>query len=94
MPESKLRRTASEKRKSSQKAELARKRYDEARMLGGDRGWVPWVFIPVGLLGVSWLVTFYIAGYKVPGMSSLGDWNVLIGMALMAAAFGIATLWK
>ena len=24
----------------------------------------------------------------------LGNWNILIGMGAMAAAFGIATLWK
>jgi hypothetical protein len=27
-------------------------------------------------------------------MSDLGGWNVVIGMGLMASAFGIATLWK
>ncbi|MQU04047.1 cell division protein CrgA, partial [Pseudomonas sp. FSL R10-2245] len=25
---------------------------------------------------------------------NLGDWNILIGMGLMAAGFGVATLWK
>ncbi|WP_368668538.1 cell division protein CrgA [Pseudomonas sp. FSL R10-2245] len=24
----------------------------------------------------------------------MGDWNILIGMGLMAAGFGVATLWK
>jgi len=27
-------------------------------------------------------------------MSDLGNWNILIGMGGMAAAFVIATLWK
>jgi hypothetical protein len=30
----------------------------------------------------------------VPLMSDLGNWNILIGMGGMAAAFGLATLWR
>jgi len=89
-----VRKTAVDKRKSSKKASLARKRYEAARLRGGERGWVPWVFVPLMLLGVAWLVVYYVAGYQVPGMNRLGDWNVLIGMGLMAASFAIATLWK
>ena len=62
----------------------------------GSRQWVPPTFITVGLLGVIWLVVYYITasvGIAIPVMSDLQGWNVLIGMGLMAAAFGIATLW-
>jgi len=55
---------------------------------------VPPTFITVGLLGVLWLVVYYVAGRDVPYMRDLGNWNILIGMGGMAAAFGIATLWK
>jgi Cell division protein CrgA len=55
---------------------------------------VPPTFITVGLLGVAWLITYYVAGPSVPYMSDLGNWNILIGMGGMAAAFIIATLWK
>ena len=59
-----------------------------------SRRWVPPTFIAVGLLGVAWLIVFYVAGQYIPFMSALGNWNILIGMGGMAAAFGIATLWK
>lgn len=59
-----------------------------------SRRWVPPTFITVGLLGVAWLITYYIAGPQIPLMSDLGNWNILIGMGGMAAAFGLATLWK
>lgn len=49
---------------------------------------------PPLLLGVLWLIVYYIAGNQIPGISNLGDWNILIGMGLMAAGFGVATLWK
>ena len=55
---------------------------------------MPPTFITVGLLGVAWLITYYIAGLSIPFMSDLGNWNILIGMGGMAAAFGIATLWR
>ncbi|QDP98529.1 cell division protein CrgA [Microlunatus elymi] len=60
----------------------------------GSRRWVPPTFIAVGLFGVAWLIVYYVAGTAVPFMSALGNWNILIGMAGMAAAFIIATLWK
>ena len=62
-----------------------------------SRQWVPPAFITVGLLGVMWLVVYYVsvaANIPVPYLTDLGGWNVLIGMGLMAASFGIATLWK
>lgn len=93
MPESKVSKSAAAKRKAKTKAELAEKR--EAKVAAPvDRRWVPPVFITVGLLGGLWLVTYYIAGMRIPFMRDLGDWNVLIGMGLMAAAFAISTLWK
>lgn len=59
-----------------------------------SRRWVAPAFITVGLLGVFWLIVFYIAGPSIPFMAALGNWNILIGMGGMAAAFALATLWK
>lgn len=93
MPESKVRKDAADKRKQTDKAELRAQKAERQRLAGGpDRSWVPWVFVPLGLLGVAWLVIYYIAGDFMPGIA--GGWNVLVGMGLMAAAFAVATLWK
>lgn len=67
----------------------------ERRITGpGTRRWVAPAFIVVGLLGVAWLVVYYIAGRDVPVMNKLADWNILIGMGLMAASLGLSMLWK
>jgi hypothetical protein len=58
------------------------------------RRWVAPAFITVGLLGVVWLVVYYIAGRDVPVMNKVGDWNILIGMGLMAVSLGLSMLWK
>lgn len=94
MPESKVRKEAATKHKVEHQHELAATRAEKKRLKPPtSRAWVPWVFVPVGLLGVAWLVTYYIAGTSIPGMRDLGQWNLLVGMGLMAASFGIATLW-
>ena len=90
MPESRTRKTTAEKHKlKAQRASKPKKVKAPA-----SRRWVPPTFITVGLLGVAWLITFYVAGQNIPFMSDLGNWNILIGMGGMAAAFIIATLWR
>ncbi len=90
MPESKARKSATvkKKQKASKPAQTPRVKAP------GSRRWVPPTFITVGLLGVAWLITYYVAGQHIGFMTDLGNWNILIGMGGMAAAFGIATLWK
>jgi len=90
VPESRTRKAAEEKKRVKARQEAKPKRV----VAPGSRRWVPPTFIAVGLLGVAWLVVYYIAGNHIPFMSALGNWNILVGMGLMAAAFGIATLWK
>ncbi|MDN5563088.1 uncharacterized protein UPF0233 [Luteococcus japonicus] len=95
LPESKVRKAAATKHKVESKQEIAAKRRDRERHTATrSTAWVPYAFITTGLLGVAWLVVFYIAGDMVPGMRALGNWNVLVGMGLMMSAFGIATMWK
>jgi Cell division protein CrgA len=96
VPESKTRKAADEKRKLKRAQNLAEERQVKQRrtIMPGQRAWVPPLFITVGLLGVAWLVVYYIAGSKVPLMSNLQNWNILIAMGLIAAAFSLATLWK
>ena len=90
MPESRTRKSADEKQK--QKVQRASK--PKKVKAPSSRRWVPPTFITVGLLGVAWLITYYVGGQYIPFMTALGNWNILIGMGGMAAAFAIATLWK
>ncbi len=96
MPESKTRKAADEKRKQKKAQNLVENREVKQRrtIMPGQRAWVPPLFITVGLIGVAWLVVYYIAGNKVPYMQNLGNWNILIAMGMIAAAFSLATLWK
>ena len=86
MPESRTRKSADEKQKVK-KQQVAKAKKVKAP---SSRRWVPPTFITVGLLGVAWLIVYYVAGTSIPLMSDLGNWNILIGMGGMAAAFGLA----
>ncbi|WP_331715702.1 cell division protein CrgA [Tessaracoccus coleopterorum] len=55
---------------------------------------MPAVFIPVGLVGVAWMVVNSLAGQAIPFMRALGDWNIAIGLGLIVACFSFMTLWK
>lgn len=52
------------------------------------------VMVTCWLLGLIWVVVFYIAGSQIPGMAELGNWNLLIGMGLIAVGFVFATQWE
>ena len=97
MPESKVRKEAAEKKVAKRQYDTAVKRGENVKKsvrLKGTRDWVPWVFVPLGLLGVIWLIVFYITNGSIWGMRSLGSWNLLIGIGCMAAAFIVSTAWK
>lgn len=99
MPESRVRKSAAEKRKQTAKDERATERAKQKTVAApGSRQWVLPAFITLGLLGVLWLVVFYITasvGIHVPVMSDLEQiWNIVIGMTLLAGSFILATLWK
>lgn len=94
MPESKIRKAAADKKKIRREVDVAERRSERKLKAPVSRRWVPPTFITVGLVGVVWLITYYVAGTTVPFMKDLGNWNILIGMGLMAAAFTLATLWK
>jgi len=97
VPESNVRKAAAEKKKQAERAQVAEKRAESKVAAPGSRQWVAPTFITVGLVGVLWLVVYYITSATsivVPFLTALGGWNVVIGMGLMAAAFALATLWK
>jgi hypothetical protein len=52
------------------------------------------LFITCLLLGVAWIVVANVAVASIPFMVALGQWNILIGMILIALSFVLMTLWK
>jgi hypothetical protein len=46
------------------------------------------------LIGLVWIVVFYLAGNDLPLMSDLGNWNLLVGFAFIGGGFIISTQWR
>jgi hypothetical protein len=58
-----------------------------------SRVWVAPLMLSCWLLGLAWLVVFYLAGQDIPVMKDLGNLNLLIGMGLIAVGFVVSTQW-
>jgi len=95
MPESKSRPAADEKRKLKRHEQVQSiQREKSMKGLPNERRWVPPVFISCALVGVAWIIAWSVAGSAIPFMVAIGNWNMLIGMGLIALAFLLMTLWK
>ncbi len=61
----------------------------------GNPVWLVPAMVTMFILGLLWIVVFYLVGSQVPLMSDLGNLtNVLIGFALIGIGFALATRWK
>ncbi|GAA1619711.1 cell division protein CrgA [Kribbella alba] len=86
MPESSSR----NKKKSSDKVKVEK---TPKKPRTTSRVWVAPLMLACWLLGLAWLVVFYVAGTNIPVMNDLGNWNLLIGMGLIAVGFVVSTQW-
>ncbi len=64
------------------------------RPMGQSSPWVPALMVTFFVLGLLWLVVYYLAGTQVPGMSALGNWNLLVGIGAIAVGFVVSTQWR
>lgn len=55
-----------------------------------------YIGIMVGLmvLGLVWLVAYYLWGNSIPGISALGNWNFAVGFVLMIAGLVMTMRWR
>ena len=55
--------------------------------------WYPIVLAAILLIGLAWIVVYYLAGSSVPLMKDLGAWNFAVGFGLMVIGLGMAVRW-
>jgi hypothetical protein len=47
------------------------------------------------ILGLLWIVVFYLIGTQVPIMSDLGNLNnIIVGFGFIGIGFALATRWR
>jgi hypothetical protein len=55
--------------------------------------WVGAMMLGFFLIGIIWLVLFYVTGGTLP-VKALSNWNLLIGFGFIIAGFGVSTQWR
>jgi hypothetical protein len=56
----------------------------------------PWVgptIVALLVLGLAWIAVYYTTQGSVPGMTSLGAWNLVVGFAFIIAGVTLSTRW-
>ncbi|MEV6314145.1 cell division protein CrgA [Streptomyces sp. NPDC051776] len=61
--------------------------------LGGGRRWVAPLMLAMFLIGLAWIVVFYVTTGQLP-IEFLGNWNIVVGFGFIAAGFVVSTQWK
>ena len=56
--------------------------------------WLAPLMLALFLIGIAWLVTYYIAGTDMPVVGSFGNKNLLIGFGFIIGGFGLSTQWR
>jgi hypothetical protein len=59
----------------------------------GTRGWVAPLMLAFFVLGLAWIVLFYVTQGSMP-VSALGNWNIVVGFGFIAGGFVVSTQWK
>ena len=65
-----------------------------ARLAKPSPRWYPVVMAAFLLLGLAWIVVYYMAGESVPLIRTLGNWNFAVGFAFLVVGLGMAVRWR
>ena len=64
------------------------------RKKGPSPVWLAPLMLALFVLGILWLVVFYITEGDMPLVSGLENWNLLVGFGFIIAGFGLSTQWR
>jgi uncharacterized membrane protein len=61
--------------------------------LSGGRRWVAPLMLALFVIGLAWIVVFYVTTGDWP-VHALHNWNIVVGFGFIAAGFVVSTQWK
>ncbi|SDM96137.1 cell division protein CrgA [Actinacidiphila guanduensis] len=59
----------------------------------GNRAWVAPLMLAFFVVGLAWIVLFYVTQGDLP-VDALGNWNIVVGFGFIAGGFVVSTQWK
>jgi hypothetical protein len=66
----------------------------QAKVAQPSPRWYSAVMVTLMLLGLLWIVVYYVAGDRIPFMVSLSAWNFAIGFGAMVAGLIMSMRWR
>lgn len=66
----------------------------KVRISAGGRRWIAPAMLTFWILGLAWIVVYYLAGDQIKYFRDIGSWNLLVGMGLIAVGFVLSTKWE
>jgi hypothetical protein len=56
--------------------------------------WYGGLILAMFVLGITWLLVYYLSNGGVLGLENLGGFNLLIGFGFVVVGLGLATRWR
>jgi hypothetical protein len=56
--------------------------------------WYPILMAVLLVIGLAYIVVYYMAGESVPIMQDIGSWNFAVGFGFLILGLGMAVRWK
>jgi Cell division protein CrgA len=56
--------------------------------------WVGPTIVVCLVIGLAWIVVYYVTQGSVPGISALGAWNLVVGFVFIVSGLVLATRWR
>ncbi|WP_276320655.1 cell division protein CrgA [Phytoactinopolyspora endophytica] len=66
----------------------------EPRDTSASGRWVVPTMLTLLILGLVWIVAYYLLREEIGFMDAMGGWNLVIGMGMITGGFITATQWK
>ena len=94
MPKSKVRKKVAVAAAGSSAGSTAYKSSTSVKVSGPSGPIYIGIMLGLMVLGLLWLVVFYLWSSHIPFMSGLGNWNFAIGFAFMIAGLLMTMRWR
>ncbi|GAA2052038.1 MULTISPECIES: cell division protein CrgA [Streptomyces] len=80
-------------RKKKDAAFHAPEKKESTKLDMGGRRWVAPLMLAMFVIGLAWIVLFYVTQAELP-VAALGNWNIVVGFGFIAVGFVVSTQWK
>jgi cobalamin biosynthesis Mg chelatase CobN len=66
----------------------------QARVAQPSPRWYAPLMVALMVIGLLWIVVYYVAGDRIPFMVTLGPWNFAIGFGAMVGGLVMSMRWR